>query len=181
MLAALTAVVALAWLYLIYLAQRMGEMSQATGMVEAITPAPWSIAELVAMFIMWVIMMIGMMLPGATPMILLFARLSREHQRGGQHFPQTAAFVSGYVLAWGGFCVAATGLQAGLQSLLLSPMLISSSSLLGATLFIAAGLYQLTPLKRTCLNHCRSPLDFSVTVQRHASWILALFREYGGL
>jgi predicted metal-binding membrane protein len=30
----------------------------------------------------------------------------------------------------------------------------------GGVLLVAAGIFQWTPLKRTCLDHCRSPLTF---------------------
>ena len=36
----------------------------------------------------------------------------------------------------------------------------TSSAPLGAAILIAAGIYQLTPFKGTCLTHCRSPLGF---------------------
>jgi predicted metal-binding membrane protein len=70
-------------------------------------------------------------------------------------------FVLGYLLVWMGFSLFATILQGGLQhAALLSPMLVSTSALLGGTLFITAGLYEWTPFKRACLDNCRSPLEF---------------------
>ena len=42
-------------------------------------------------------------------------------------------------------------------------MLTSESVILSAGLLIAAGIYQLTPLKQACLKHCRSPLQFVLT------------------
>jgi predicted metal-binding membrane protein len=67
-------------------------------------------------------------------------------------------------VAWGGFSIVATLAQWGLESAaLLSPMAMSvTSARLGGVLFVAAGLYQLTPLKRACLSACRSPFDFVV-------------------
>jgi predicted metal-binding membrane protein len=174
-LGGLAGVVALAWLYLLYLAQGMGEMSMNSGMATAMKPDRWGVADFGAMFVMWVIMMVGMMLPGATPMILMFAKVSRKHRLEERSYPSVAVFVSGYLLAWGGFSLVATGLQSGLQSLLLlSPMMTTNSPLLGATLFVTAGLYQLTPLKHACLKHCRSPLAFLLTRWRGGS--LGAFR-----
>ena len=55
----------------------------------------------------------------------------------------------------------AAGLQWGLErTKLLSPMLETTNMWLGAGILAAAGLWQLTPIKRVCLQHCRSPLRF---------------------
>jgi predicted metal-binding membrane protein len=73
----------------------------------------------------------------------------------------TFVFVAGYIAIWCVFSVAATSAQWGLeQAALLSPMMVSSSTELGATILIAAGIYQLTPFKNACLQHCRAPADF---------------------
>ena len=113
------------------------------------------------MFLMWWVMMIGMMLPSALPMTLTFATVNRRRRALGTPYVPTAVFVAGYVLAWGAFSVAATALQWGLErAALMAPMMRTSSPLLGGLLFVAAGLYQLTPLKHACLRRCRSPLAF---------------------
>ena len=39
-------------------------------------------------------------------------------------------------------------------------MLMAKSHFLGAFLLIVAGVYQLTPWKTVCLDHCRSPTHF---------------------
>lgn len=73
----------------------------------------------------------------------------------------TAAFVSGYLTMWCGFSVGATLAQWGLhEAALLSPMMMLKSHVLGGALFIGAGMYQLTPWKTVCLDHCRSPAHF---------------------
>ena len=41
-------------------------------------------------------------------------------------------------------------------------MLETTSRWLGAGILVAAGLWQLTPLKARCLGHCRTPLSFLV-------------------
>jgi len=64
-------------------------------------------------------------------------------------------------MIWVAFSAFAALGQWGLhRAALLSPMMISTSPVLGGTLLIAAGIFQWTPLKNTCLTHCRSPLDF---------------------
>ena len=71
----------------------------------------------------------------------------------------TVVFAIGYLLVWTSFSAVATLLQWGLEQLaVLSPMMASTSSLLGAGLLLAAGIYQLTPFKNACLRHCRSPV-----------------------
>jgi predicted metal-binding membrane protein len=113
------------------------------------------------MFLMWWVMMTGMMLPSALPMTLTFATVNRRRRELRTPYVPTAVFVAGYLLAWGAFSVAATALQWGLErAALMTPMMHTSSPLLGGLLFVAAGLYQLTPLKHACLRRCRSPLAF---------------------
>ena len=170
-LAALSTVVALSWAYLLAGAgMNMSalEMTRMTaggvGMDMMMRPAVWDIRYAGLMFVMWWVMMIAMMLPSAEPMVLLFAAISRKQRETGSPFVPTSLFASAYLIAWAGFSVAAVGLQWGLERLaLLSPMLVSASAALGGTLLLAAGIYQLTPLKRACLRHCRSPLQFILT------------------
>ncbi len=155
-IAALAGVVVLCWLYLFDEAGQMAAMDPHMAM------PPMSARDLLLLLAMWWIMMIGMMLPSAAPMILTFAAINRGRRLRGQPYTPTALFTAGYLLAWGGFSVAATFVQWGLeQASLLAPMAMKTSSpLLGGLLFIAAGLYQLTPLKYACLSSCRSPFDF---------------------
>jgi predicted metal-binding membrane protein len=109
-------------------------------------------------------MMVAMILPSATPMVLLFATMNRKRKQDGTSYVPTTVFASAYLLVWAGFSLLAIALQWGLEAAaLLSPMLTSASALLSAGLLIAAGIYQLTPLKQACLKHCRSPLQFVFT------------------
>ena len=167
-LLALGAVTALAWLYLILMAVAMADMPASMGEAVAMTQIkPWSAADFALMFLMWAIMMVGMMLPSAAPMILVFAAFNRKQHAEGRLFVPTGAFVAGYLLVWTAFSAVATTLQWALdQAALLSPMMVSTSPLLGGLLLIAAGVFQLTPLKNMCLTHCRSPLQFVMTSWR---------------
>ena len=71
------------------------------------------------------------------------------------------ALAAGYLLVWGAFSVAATVLQRMLsEALILTPMMESGTPLMTAAVLALAGVYQLTPLKRTCLRVCRSPLSY---------------------
>ena len=79
----------------------------------------------------------------------------------------TAVFLLGYLLVWTGFSALATLAQWGLHSAaLLSPMMVSTSSVMGGVLLLAAGIFQWTPLKNACLIHCRSPLAFLMSEWR---------------
>jgi predicted metal-binding membrane protein len=123
--------------------------------------APWTAADFAYMFTMWSVMMAAMMLPSASPMILLHAGMNRQSRGGRGGSMGTAAFAGGYLLAWTGFSAVATALQWGLERLaLLSPMMVSTSVWLGSVLLIGAGIYQFSAWKHTCLQHCRSPVQF---------------------
>src|SRR5918996_1248676 len=142
----------------------MGEGAAGTisGMaMAAMAPIAWTPGYALLMFFMWWIMMMAMMLPSAAPMILLFAMVNRKQREKGAPYVPTAIFAAGYALVWGAFSVVAVGAQWGLErSGLLSSMMASTGVMLGAGLLIAAGVYQLTPLKHACLRHCRSPIFF---------------------
>jgi predicted metal-binding membrane protein len=169
--AALAGVTALSWLYL----AGMAGMSMAP-MLEA-----WTLRHALLMFAMWWVMMAGMMLPGAAPMTLTFATINRRRRERGSPYVPTALFVAGYLLAWAAFSVAATAAQWALErAALMTPMMRTSSPLVGAALFVAAGVYQLTPLKHACLNRCRSPLAFVLQHWRDgAGGALRMGAEHG--
>jgi predicted metal-binding membrane protein len=156
-LLALIGVTAIAWLYLFVARQDMDmSMPGMDDMSDMAMPfaAPW-------VFAMWWVMMLGMMLPSAAPMILTFTALERRKREREQPYVPTAMFVAGYLIVWGGFSLAATAAEWALQQgALLSPMLGLVSSVLGGVVFILAGIYQFTPLKNVCLRHCRSPFTF---------------------
>ena len=123
------------------------------------TAWPWETAA--AVFVMWAGMMVAMMLPSAAPMILAFDTVERGGAEAGGTASRTLVFAGAYLLVWVGFSALAAGAQWLLQAGgLLTPMIVSNSDGLTAGLLILAGLYQLTPLKRACLRHCRTPLGF---------------------
>jgi predicted metal-binding membrane protein len=163
----------LAWLYVIREASSMKsantmdmnmhmEMNMDMGMDMAMPQMhTWTGIDLVLIFTMWTVMMIAMMVPTAGPMILLFATFNRKRREQKRPFVRTGIFLLGYLIVWTGFSVIAALAQWGLhRAALLSPMMVSTSSALGGSLLVAAGVFQWTPLKNSCLAHCRSPLDF---------------------
>ena len=94
-------------------------------------------------------------------MLLLFALINRKQRSRGRPFVPTGVFAAGYLIVWGLFSVIATLLQWALEGTgLLSSMMVSTSALLGGCLLLAAGAWQLTPIKQACLRHCRSPIAF---------------------
>jgi predicted metal-binding membrane protein len=123
------------------------------------TPFYWLIA-----FFMWAVMMMAMMLPSASPMVLLYSRVVRRAESEGRTMRASAAvtaFASGYVAVWILFSGLAVALQWGLERMgAMTVMMSSSAAILSGGLLIAAGLYQLTPLKAACLTHCRAPASF---------------------
>ncbi len=156
--AVLIGVTALAWAYLFLLSAYMPDMETA---MTAARVRPWSVADFWLTFPMWAVMMVGMMVPSAAPMILLFVGVQRNSREKGGAFIPTGVFLSGYLIAWTVFSLAAAAAQWALgRAVLLSPMMASESAYLGGALLLAAGIFQLTPLKNACLAHCRSPLHF---------------------
>jgi predicted metal-binding membrane protein len=171
LLAALCAVIAIAWIWVVFGAgtgmSPVGmtgrpEMPDMGGMI--MEPAVWTPGYAGLMFAMWWVMMMAMMLPSATPMLLLFARINRTKaggKDGGRPYGPTGIFAAAYVSVWGGFSAAATAVQWLLEQLgFLSAMMVATSYWLGGAILLLAGLWQLTPIKSACLRQCRSPLSF---------------------
>ena len=153
-LGGLIAIAGLAWAYMLYLAQDMDSMTIPYTQF-------WGAEDFSLMFLMWAVMMVAMMVPTAATMILLFATVNRRRREREGPFVSTGVFVLGYIAIWSTFAVAATLAQWGLHTAaLLSPMMSSTSHILGGALLLAAGLFQWSPLKNVCLTHCRSPLGF---------------------
>ena len=162
---ALAAVIAAAWGYL-WLGAGVGmQMMEVGGGQMMAVPSPWSLPYAALNFIMWVVMMAAMMLPSADPTMLLVTALAWDRLGNSKLIPFTAMlFASGYLLVWCGFSLLATLLQWGLSEAgLLSETMALGSAILASAVLMAAGVYQWTPLKDTCLRHCRSPTRFLVS------------------
>jgi predicted metal-binding membrane protein len=161
--AGLAAIIMLAWIRLVSEAGSMQAMAMDTRMHAAMGMADlraWGLSDWFALFIMWAVMMAGMMLPSAAPVILLALAVYRR--RGNEHARVSAvAFVSGYLVVWTTFSAAAAAAQIGLHQLaLLTPDMAASSATLAGALLLMAGLYQWLPIKNACLTQCQSPLGF---------------------
>lgn len=135
----------------------------------------WDARHVLMLWAMWAVMMTAMMLPSATPLILLYAAAARRQAERGAPAVRIYALASGYLALWALFSVGATALQRGLASAsVLTPMMEPATPAAGAAVLAIAGVYQLTPLKRACLRACRSPLGFMV--QRWRGGVAGAFR-----
>ncbi len=161
-IAGVLAVAGIAWAYLVYLAQDNDGMGMSMTMAQL---SSWSAADFGLMFLMWAVMMTGMMLPSAAPMILLFATVNRRRREQQGAYVATGFFLAGYVLVWCAFAALATvgNWALHVNDLLDKMMGGSTSDYLGGSLLVVAGVFQWSRLKYVCLTHCRSPLSFLMT------------------
>jgi predicted metal-binding membrane protein len=176
-LAALLLLIAAAWAYLVRLAagtampsdmqaMSMPGMDMAGAMGPAVKPP--DVTDALLTFIMWFVMMVGMMTPAVAPTILLYARVGRMAALQQKPLAPAGWFAGGYFLAWAGFSLAATAAQIGLRdAMLLTAMLKSASDPLSGIMLVTAGLNQWSPWKDSCLERCRAPLLF---IQRHGGF-----------
>ena len=165
-LVGLASITTLSWAYIIYLALPMAAMP---GMVMP-QWQPWGVVDFVLTLLMWAVMMVAMMVPSASPMILAYTTVHRRRLAQGDAVVPTAVFLAGYAIVWGAFSLTATLAQWGLhQAALLSPMMVSTSPLLGGLLLIVAGAYQWSRLKYACLSKCRTPIGFLLAEWREGT------------
>lgn len=156
-LGALFALAAAAWAVLIWQATMMDDedMGLTMGM-----SAPLFLA-------VWVAMMVAIMFPTAAPMILTFARVQANREARGQLLVPTWLFVGAYILLWSATGALAYGAAVLGDELAEDSMwLMDNAARIGGVLLIVAGVYQLTPLKRTCLSKCRTPMTFILSSWR---------------
>lgn len=169
-LTALLVVAALGWVWLLAAEQAMATM-QGTGMLADLAMAMMTPGAagpyLIATALMWLVMMLAMMTPAALPMMLVF----RSLERGPGGAADAFWFGGGYLIAWCAFGLGAALVQWWLhhEGVLGGALLAAIPRLAGAIL-IAAGLWQLTPLKAACLAHCRRPMGFFLKHWRSGRW-----------
>jgi predicted metal-binding membrane protein len=152
------------WAYMIHMAMNMtgAGMNMAQPCLMR-----WEMEDILHLFIMWTIMMAAMMLPAATPMIMLFATVNGQRSLGESPVIPTWLFILGYLAVWTAYSGLATLAQWGLHlSALLTHHMVITSPLLGGLLLITAGIFQWTPFRDACMSKCRSPLGFLMTEWR---------------
>jgi predicted metal-binding membrane protein len=170
------------WLWIVVMAHDMyGPMTGASAWMMATV---WDAPHLALLWAMWAVMMVGMMLPSASPMLLLYGGVARRSATGASvAWRQIYALAAGYLVVWAVFSLGATALQRLLVKLLfVSSMMEATSPIVGATLLLIAGVYQLTPIKHACLRTCQSPLGFLMS--RWRPGLAGAFRmglEHGAL
>ena len=112
---------------------------------------------------MWFVMMVAMMLPAVLPWLTTFGEMAPDAYPGKSPYVVVAQFAGGYFVVWLVYSVVAAGLQGGLQRAAMLRMDLSVGATIGGLILIVAGVFQLTPSKDACLEHCRSPLSFFLT------------------
>lgn len=149
-LASLLALAGAAWAVLVWQSLDMGmDMSLTMGMGPVLFIA------------LWAVMMVAMMFPTSAPMILMFAKVHAGRRERGSSFVPTWVFTAAYILLWSATGIAAYALAVAGDALAdRSAFLMDNGARVGGGLLIAAGLYQLTPLKDVCLSRCRTPVAF---------------------
>ena len=149
----------LSWAWIVALARDMyGPM---TGASAWMMTSQWDTVRLLLLWAMWAVMMAAMMLPSASPVLMLYSAAARRRGETSGQPLHVFALAAGYVAVWALFSVGAVALQRILSMLLvLSPMMEVTTRRAGGVILIVAGAYQLTPMKWACLQTCRSPLVF---------------------
>jgi predicted metal-binding membrane protein len=118
-------------------------------------------AAVAAIALMWIAMVAAMMLPTAGPMVLTYSEMAETAACKGGRTASPLALIAGYGLVWAGFAVAAAALQLALtRAALLDPSMASASTLFSGAVFVAAGVYQFSALKQSCVTLCQQPAPF---------------------
>ncbi len=159
----LALVIGLSWLWLFNTEAGMrsaADMAAMPGMAP-VGPALFT-AYVPPAFLMWLLMMVAMMLPSAAPFVLLYARFARKQAGAGGGWAPVTVFAGAYLGVWAGFSLVAALAQWALvrTGAVSAATLALGDRRIAGGLLIAAGLYQLTPLKRACIQACQAPLSF---------------------
>ena len=126
----------------------------------------WDVPHVTLLAAMWIVMMTGMMMPSAAPLLLIYAGVMRSSPDGPRAALRVYPLAAGYLLVWTLFSLLATALQRTVGAAVLTPMMTLRSSMAVAALFVMAGIYQLTPFKQACIESCRSPIAFILARMR---------------
>jgi predicted metal-binding membrane protein len=108
----------------------------------------------------WLVMIVAMMLPSSVPLVLTFRSLVGRRRHPGL---LVGILLIGYLASWTGFGAAAWLADRGIHALVATvPWLAAYPQLVMGVTLVAAGLWQFSPLRESCLDACRSPLGFVV-------------------
>ncbi len=129
-------------------------------------PAPGTMGlGLLGFLAAWELMMAAMMLPSLAPLTTTYLHTIRSVRSTAVRAGRTAALVAGYLVTWLGFGIIAYAVASLAATLTADAPRVAPW--VGAGLLVAAGIYQLTPLKDFCLRHCRSPMSFLLHVSSY--------------
>ncbi len=131
----------------------------------------------------WVVMMAAMMFPSIAPMVVMYRRIQEGRREKGQaQVGATALFVAGYLVSWTLAGLVGYAIFDLTRSLHIDALSWDRGGpYLAGAVIVAAGLYQLTPLKDACLTKCRSPMMFLMTRWKPGrSGALRMGIEHGG-
>jgi predicted metal-binding membrane protein len=137
-------IAALAWVVTITWAGPMGDAPGKVGL------------SLTAFLPIWLVMMTAMMFPSVAPMAIVWIRSVAARATTHERVSGVAWFLGGYLLAWTTFGAAVYAVLLGAGRL--AEDAPGAARWVGAAIFAMAGVYQLTPMKRACLRHCRTPV-----------------------
>jgi predicted metal-binding membrane protein len=177
----MAAIVAVSWFYLGGMGGDMSAIAGAASAHDGMAMGRRGATTFLAVFSMWAVMMLAMMLPTVAPSASVFASLSVRRDPGRSN-RATSMYVAGYAATWIAYAAPAALMQWGLaHALLLDSMSRSTSALLSSAILLAAGVYQFTPLKNACLSKCRTPLAFFMAQWRDGlPAALVLGVQHGG-
>jgi predicted metal-binding membrane protein len=132
----------------------------------------------------WVVMMAAMMFPSIAPMVVMHARIEEgKREKGwGAETGTTALFVGGYLVTWAAAGLIGYAIFQGARALDIDFLAWDSGGpYIAGAVIVAAGIYQLTPMKDACLRRCRSPMMFLLTAWRPGRvGALQMGMEHGG-
>ena len=136
---------------------------------------PFSVGNALLYVLLWGVMMVAMMFPAIVPVVGLFSTIAGRKREQGVPFTPAWVFVAGYLVLWTLAGGVGYTVDLAIQSLPeVFPALRTYGLVIGGLTLIAAGVYQLTPLKYLCLSQCRSPMGFLLTSWRDGA--LGAFR-----
>jgi len=154
----LSGVTAVAWIVTVQLAAGMRTPAESMDMASAM---PSTGRQFLLTAAMWAAMMVGMMVPSATPMVVAHAEWTRASN--GNRMLAVTSFLAGYLVVWSAFSLLAASLHVALDRAgLITSMGAVARPAVGGTLLVIAGLFQLSPWKESCLRACRTPFGFLV-------------------
>jgi predicted metal-binding membrane protein len=162
--AGLAGISSAAWILTVQLA---GGMNMSDGSMATASSMPTAGPSLLLVTAMWAAMMVGMMVPSATPMVVAFTDWTRRGPAGGNRVAAIGSFLSGYLLVWLAFSLSAAVMQLTLERAgVLDAAGATARPAFGGAALVLAGVFQVTPWKQVCLTSCRTPVGFLIAEWR---------------